>query len=185
MGSASETWSVCCLDTVRHPPFELILALVLKFLTVKTAFMLTLPSGKQRSEVHALSGALKDKSIQLKFLPEFLVRNQCSWDLSPVVHVRSQSAILSKEDQDRLICLMHCLHLCLECSQGRKQSVYRHLLPLLDDLGRSISASSVSHWICSMVAKAYAEAMQLSPLLARPRAHETRTIASSVDVQNI
>ena len=53
-------------------------------------------------------------------LPEFLVRNQCPWDLSPVVHVRSQSAILSKEDQDRLICLVHCLHLCLECSQGRK-----------------------------------------------------------------
>ena len=47
--------------------------------------------------------ALKDKSIQLKFLREFLAKNKCLGDSSPMILVRSQSAIFSKDEQDRLI----------------------------------------------------------------------------------
>ena len=64
------------LDALRRPPFEPLHSVPFKFLTVKTAFLLSLAPGRRRSEIHALSGAkhdiafLKDKSIQLKFLPE-------------------------------------------------------------------------------------------------------------------
>ena len=67
----------------------------------------------------------------------------------------------------------------------RRRPVHRRLLlPLQDDLARGIPAASVSRWIASTVAVAYAEAAQSAPLLSRPRAHETRVIAASVAIQN-
>ena len=90
------------LDALRRPPFEPLHSVSFKFLTMKTAFLLSLASGRRRSEIHALSGAkhdiafLKDKSIQLKFLPEFLAKNQCPGDPSPLVLVRPLSAIFEQ-----------------------------------------------------------------------------------------
>ena len=160
------------LDALRRPPFEPLHSVSFKFLTMKTAFLLSLASGRRRSEIHALSGAkhdiafLKDKSIQPKFLPEFLAENQCQGDPSPLVLVRSLSAILSRDDQDRLICPVRCLCFYLDRSQGRRLPVHRRLfLPLRDDLARDISAASVSRWIVSTVAVACEEAAQSAPLL--------------------
>ena len=99
--------------------------------------------------------------------------------------MKSLSGILSRDDQDYLICPVCWLHFYLDRSQRRRLSVHQHLLlPLWDDLARDISAASVSCWITSTVAAAYAEAAQSDPLLSRPRAHEMRAIAASVAFQN-
>ena len=179
------------LDAMRRPPFEPLHSASFKFLTMKTSFLLPLASGRRRSEIHTLRGAkqdipfLKDKSIQLKFLPEFLAKSQCPGDPSPMVLVRSVAAILSKDDQDRPICPESCLRFYLDRSSGRRLPVHRRiLLPSRNDLARDISAASVSRWIVSTVAVAYAEAAHSAPLLSRPRAHETRAIAASVAFQN-
>ena len=44
------------LASLRGPPYEPLREVPLKFLTLKTAFLVPLASGRRSSEVHALSG---------------------------------------------------------------------------------------------------------------------------------
>ena len=102
-----------------------------------------------------------------------------------MVLVRSLTAILSKDDQDRLICQCAVYTFFFNRSQGRRLPVHqRLLLPLWDDLARDISAASVSCWMASTVAVAYAEAAQSAPLLSWPWAHEMWAITVTVAFQN-
>ena len=111
------------LRCIRRFEASSVLSVSFKFVTMKTAFLLTLASGQRRSEDHDMSGAkhgttcLQNKSIQLKFLTDFRAQNQYSEDSSPMVLLRSLSAIVGKDNQDRLICRVRCLRFYLDRSQ--------------------------------------------------------------------
>ena len=70
------------LSSLREHPYEPIGSCSIKDLTLKTAFLVTLASGRRCSEVHSLSGLPKDiakephGAISLRFLPEFIAKNQ-------------------------------------------------------------------------------------------------------------
>ena len=70
------------LSHLRQAPYEPLNKLSLKWLTLKIVFLIALATGRRCSEIHTLSGlpfdfALNDvNSYSLKFLPEFLAKNQ-------------------------------------------------------------------------------------------------------------
>ena len=65
------------LSALRLPPYEPIHQASLKHLTLKTAFLTSLASGRHSSEIHGLSGLARDValepdgSVSLRFLPVF------------------------------------------------------------------------------------------------------------------
>ena len=71
------------LDCLKESPSEPMSSCSLKCLTRKTVFLITLASGRRRSEIHALSASSgsvnfsADKSsIKVNFFPGFLAKNQ-------------------------------------------------------------------------------------------------------------
>ena len=73
------------------------------------------PVRRRSSEVHALSGAPNDitfesdGSVSLRFLPEFLSKNQVPGNLSPIIPLRPLTSILAPDDPDRALCPVRAL----------------------------------------------------------------------------
>lgn len=172
------------LGILREDPFEPLSDISFKFLTLKTAFLLALATGRRRSEIHGLSGAQsdisfeQDGSVSLRFLPEFLAKNQDPGSPSPVLRVKSLSSILSRSDTDRNLCPVRCLRFYLSRSHPRRSSQRRLLISMNEDYAKDISAGTVSRWISSTVSLAYQRA-ETSMSVLHPRAHEVRALASS------
>jgi hypothetical protein len=95
----------------------------LKFLTLKTVFIITLASGKRLSEVHTLfhSRVSRDKNwsyVSLEPSSRFIAKNQIARNsvniLQPII-INSLSSTLSEElKDDRLLCPVRALSYYLE-----------------------------------------------------------------------
>ena len=107
------------LAYLRGPPFEPLVSASLAALTMKAVFLITLASGRRCSEVHALSGLDSDVSyeadgsVSLRFLPEFLAKNQRPGDPSPLVRIRPLSHLVHRSEPDALNCPVRALRLYL------------------------------------------------------------------------
>ena len=105
------------LSALWLAPYEPIREIPLKFLTLKTVFLVALASGQRCSEVHALSGLPSDVasdpdgSFSLSFLPEFLAKNQSPGDPSPVIHIKALTSILCPDDEDCTLCPVRAMRI--------------------------------------------------------------------------
>ena len=112
------------LARLRESPFEPLLQCNFKNLSWKTVFLVSLASGRRCSEVHGLSGLPQDisweldGSVSLRFLPEFLAKNQTPGDPSPSVSIQSLSSILHRGDPDRALCPVRALRRYLRFSRA-------------------------------------------------------------------
>ena len=103
------------LQALRREPYEPLSSNAFRFLTLKTVFLVTLASGRRGSEVHGLSGLASDVafepdgSMSLRFLPDFLAKNQSSGERSPVIFIKPLSSILCSDDEDRMLCPVRAL----------------------------------------------------------------------------
>jgi hypothetical protein len=158
-------------------------------LTFKTAFLLALATARRRSEIHALSGDRQDilfepnGSVSLRFLPEFLAKNQPAGSRpAPLVNIPSLSRALGRDDKDCNLCPVHCLNFYLARSTPRRRAQRRLLISVNEEYSRDISASTVSRWLSSTVSCAYKQANSSLDAL-HPRAHEIRALATSAAFQ--
>jgi hypothetical protein len=91
-------------------PFEPLGSASWSDLSMKVLFLVCLASGRRVSEVHGLSGLSSDVafeadgSVSLRFLPEFLAKNQVPGDPSPVLFLRPLTYILPQGDPDLSDC---------------------------------------------------------------------------------
>ena len=87
---------------LRKDPYKPLSSISLKWLTIKTVFLVFLASGRRGSEVHAFSAMdldiafEPDGSISIHFLPEFLAQNQQPGITSPVAFIHPLSSILAQ-----------------------------------------------------------------------------------------
>ena len=108
------------LSFLRGPPFEPIREVSLKFLTLKTVFLITLAAGRRGSEIHALDGDPKalaverNGGISLNFLQDFIAKNQTPGSESPSIFIDSLSRILCPDDEDRYLCPVRALRVYLK-----------------------------------------------------------------------
>ena len=167
-------------------PFEPARKAHLRDLTRKAAFLVALASGRRCSEVNGLSGIPqdigyeKDGSISLRFLPEFLAKNQIPGVPSPVINIKELTPFLADpEDADRLLCPVRILYRYIDRTRTIRHQGQRCLF-ISHNPGyeKDITRATISRWISELVREAYADAgRQLEHGSAR--AHEIRAWATS------
>ena len=173
------------LSALRSSPFEPLTSCTLKFLSWKTAFLISLASGRRCSEVSNLSGLPADilwhrnGSVSLKFLPEFLAKNQSPGCASPSITISPLSSILCPDDEDRQLCPIRALKRYLRFTRTLRSPNQRKLfISHNPGYSKDITKATLGRWLRLVISKAYDSTS--SDSLLSPRAHEIRAWASSL-----
>eukprot|EP00745_Piridium_sociabile_P014347 TRINITY_DN2118_c0_g1_i2.p1 TRINITY_DN2118_c0_g1~~TRINITY_DN2118_c0_g1_i2.p1 ORF type:complete len:1001 (-),score=88.55 TRINITY_DN2118_c0_g1_i2:57-3059(-) len=174
------------LSVLRDPPFEPIRDCSLKHLTLKTAFLLSLASGRRCSEVHNFSGLSKDLALEpdgsmsIRFLPGFLAKNQSSDSPSPTISIKPlDSGYLCPDDRDRFLCPVRCLRRYLKRTRSFRSTRRRLLLSWNENYTEDIRRSTISRWLGYVIRAAYAKS-EVDLAVFAPRPHEIRAWAASL-----
>ena len=175
------------LKSLRLSPYEPVDSCELKFLSFKTAFLVSLASGRRCSEIHALAfnglATETDGSISIRFLPEFLAKNQpVNFHSKPIV-VRALAQHLCPDDEDIKLCPVRSLKAYLRRTKFLRSPAKRRLfVSFREDKRSDLTITSISRWIKTVIRQAYSacspENVPASP--GSTRAHEVRAWASSL-----
>ena len=120
------------LASLRRSLYEPASDASLPWFTLKTAFLVMLASGRRGFEVHSFSGSSfdiaceGDGAVFLRFLPEFLARNQVPGVPTPVV-LLALTSILGRADDDRLVCPVRVLRFYLQRVRPLRTATQRRL----------------------------------------------------------
>ena len=135
--------------------------------------------------MHALSGLSSDVafepdgSVSLRFLPEFLAKNQSPGVPSPVILIKPLTSILCPDDEDRLLCPVRALRLYRRRSNPlRAVSQRRLFISLNPDYDRDISKVTLARWLTGVIQRAYEKVGGCNELSVR--AHEIRAWSASL-----
>jgi hypothetical protein len=174
------------LDYLKGPPFEPLKGASLKYVTIKTAFLVTLASGRRCSEIHALSASsavFTHSGVTLHFRPDLLAKNEsASFQHSSIFLPKISTG--SSVREDKLWCPVRALAYYFD----RTKSIRSHdqLFLTHSEPNGPASKRTLARWLVSIMSDSGAMESGVSP-----KAHSTRTIASSwayhrgVSVSNI
>lgn len=188
------------LAYLRGSPFEPLRYCSLHDLTLKTVFLVTLASGRRCSEIHGLSGLEADiafernGSISLRFLPEFLAKNQVPGDPSPVVLIKPLTQFVDPEDPDVQNCPVRVLREYIRRTKRMRSVRKRRLFVSLNpNYAQDIAKPTLARWVATVVRRAYADfassgrgnrgGAAVIPLSAA-KPHEVRAWAASLARQH-
>ena len=181
-------WDVyTVLKMLRLPPYEPIKSCDLKLLSYKTAFLIALASARRCSEIHALQFSNlayePDGSVSLRFLPEFLAKNQPAGLPSPPIFIKPLSSILCDDDEDIALCPVRCLKVYLKRSKFLRSPTKRRLfVSFREDKKSDITSATISRWLKTLIKAAFSGSVDNG--CERFRAHEIRAWASSLAWHN-
>ena len=177
------------LHALTKQPFELMGKASLKLLTFKTVFLLTLASGKRRSEIHAWtysSLSYKENWPQVTLAPStsFLVKNQLASDgrtaVKPVVIPALKPHLDSTLTQDRSLCLVRALKYYLDRTKDLRKNKNLLLVAIKEGFTRDISRATISSWLKQTILLAYEKSDSESQQLCQIKAHDVRSMAASL-----
>ena len=170
------------LASLREAPYEPLVRADLKSLTFKTVFLIALASGRRASEICNLSGLDKDfatrrdGTIVLKFLPEFLAKNQDPSDPSPEIQIKPLTSFLCPDDPDMKLCPVRALRRYLKFTRSLRSSQRKLFISFNPFHKCDITKASVSRWLKHVIKSAYTSSALESGSV---RAHEVRAWAAS------
>jgi hypothetical protein len=180
------------LAFLRENQFEPLLQASLTNLTHKTFFLLALASSRRISEVHSLSGLDRDIAFEangdltLRFLPEFLAKNQTAGVESPIIRIPSLEKVLSGDDPDRMNCPVRALKAYRErTAKFRAPGARRLFISCNPGHGKDILKSTLARWVGTLIRSAYQWASKIRShndnlSLTSAHAHEIRAWSSSL-----
>ena len=189
-------WDVLVvLSYLMSERFEPLKAAHIKQLTYKTCFLILLASGRRASEVCNLSGLSGDiqkernGAFVLKFLPEFLAKNQTPGSPSPSIRIPPLSDHIDRPAPDLVNCPVRALEIYLYKIRNKRGPLQRALfLSVNPNFKRDIRVTCISRWMRELILAAYLDWAEkgggdqgqgVLPLRA-PVAHEIRAWAASV-----
>ena len=183
------------LDALKRSPFEPLSVATIKYLTLKTVFLISLATGRRRSEIRAVSfknisstleGANVVYSLPLK--ADFLTKNQlasANLDISKAILVPSLKETLGPDlwrTEDKFLCPVRALRIYLKRTKFMRRKRQLLFLPISPNIDREIASSTVSSYIVQTIKFSYAEKGLVQTLLDRGvkiKAHHVRSAASS------
>ena len=180
------------LQALTKPPFEPIAKCELKFLTLKTVFLVALASGRRRSELHALCfdshhvRQNQDQSMVTLYPDlEFVAKTQALDSVAEPLKLRAFTSVGSA-DIDRKLCPVRSLlqyrkaTTTPECRKGRKKLFISYKPSKSDEIKRA----TISTWIVKLIRLAYeSEGSDPRTLeLHKVSAHEVRALSASASV---
>ena len=159
----------------------------LKHLTLKTAFLLALASGKRRSEIHAwvankVSNLGHWEKVAL-FPSDFIAKNQLaregSQSVSPVTIPALTTIVDRQFKEDRILCPVRALRYYLDQTKDLRGS--RSLLFISFKKGHTsdIRPATLSSWLKQTILLCYKQADQQALDLVQVKAHDIRAFAAS------
>ena len=174
------------LDSLKRPPFEPMSVATLKYVTMKTVFLVALATGRRRSEIHALSHKSVKSSvingnevIHVKTVMSFLTKNQrenSSPDAAKKIFIPSLKEVLGPDlwdSEDKVLCPVRAIRHYLKRTTSLRKD--RKLLFISYQLNRStdIHAPTISSWIKQIIWAAYGGKFK------GVKAHQTRSAGAS------
>ena len=173
------------LNELTKSPFEPMKDTDLKHLTLKTAFLLALASGKCRSEIHArvankVSNLGQWEKVALFPSSDFIAINQLaregSQSLSPVT-IPALTTIVDRED--RTLCPVRALRYYLDHTKDMRGS--RSLLFISFKKGHTsdIRPATLSSWLKQTILLCYKQADQQALDVLQVKADDIRAFAAS------
>ena len=177
------------LHALTKQPFEPLGKASLKLLTFKTVFLLTLASGKRRSEVHAWthsSLSYKENWSQVTLAPStaFLAKNQLASDgpaaIKPVVIPALKPQLDKSLTQDRSLCPVRALKFYLDRTKDLRKNKNLLFVAIKEGFARDISRATISSWLKQTILLAYENSDPESQQLYQVKAHDVRSMAASL-----
>ena len=176
------------LNELTKAPFEPMKDTNLKHLTLKTAFLLALASGKRRSEIHAwvankVSNLGQWKKVALFPSSDFIAKNQLaregSQSVSPVTIPALTTIVDRQFKEDRTVCPVRALRFYLDRTKDLRGS--RSLLFISFKKGHTsdIRPATLSSWLKQTILLCYKQADQQALDLVQVKAHDIRAFAAS------
>ena len=164
-------WNLSLLNELTKAPFEPMKDTDLKHLTLKTAFLLALASGKRRSEIHAwvenkVSNLGQWEKVALFPSSDFIVKIQLaregSQSVSPVTIPALNTNLDRQFKEDRTLCPVRALRYYLDRTKDLRGS--RSLLFISFNKGHSsdIRPATLSSWLKQTILLCYKQADQQS-----------------------
>ena len=174
------------LNELTKAPFEPMTDTDLKHLTLKTAFLLALASGKRCSEIHAwvankVSNQGQWETVALFPSSDFIAKNQLaregSQSVSPVTIPALTTIVDRQFKEDGTLCPMQALRYYLDPNQGPKRFPVPpfHFLQERTD----IRPGTLSSWLKQTILLCYKQADQQALDLVQVKAHDIRGFAAS------
>ena len=176
------------LNELTKAPFEPMKDSDLKHLTLKTAFLLALASGKRHSEIHAwvankVANLGQWEKVALFPSSDFIAKNQLaregSQSVSPVT-VPALTTIVDRQfKEDRTLCPVRALRFYLDRTKDLRGS--RSLLFISFKKGHTsdIRPATLSSWLKQTILLCYKQADQQALDLVQVKVHDIRAFAAS------
>ena len=176
------------LNELTKAPFEPMKDSDLKHLTLKTAFLLALASGKRRSEIHAwvankVANLGQWEKVALFPSSDFIAKNQLaregSQSVSPVTIPALTTIVDRQFKEDRTLCPVRALRFYLDRTKDLRGS--RSLLFISFKKGHTsdIRPATLSSWLKQTILLCYKQADQQALDLIQVKAHDIRAFAAS------
>ena len=181
------------LHQLTKAPFEPLREASLKHLTFKTVFLLTLGSGKRRSEIHAWQHKnIRHQSdwskVSLFPSPSFLSKNQLAKEgpesVAPVVIPDLAPTLDKSLKSDRSLCPVRALRYYLDRTSDLRQHKELVFVSFKKGFDKDISPATISSWIKQTVILCYELADHQAHTLHQVKAHDVRAFAASKAFQS-
>ena len=176
------------LNELTKAPFEPMKDTDLKHLTLKTAFLLALASGKRRSKIHAwvankVSNLGQWEKVALFPSSDFIAKNQLakegSQSVSPVTIPALTTIVDRQFKEDRTLCPVRALRYYLDRTKDLRG--FRSLLFISFKKGHTsdIRPATLSSWLKQTILLCYKQADEQALDLVQVKAHDIRAFAAS------
>ena len=165
------------LNELTKAPFEPMKDTDLKHLTLKTAFLLALASGKRRSKIHAwvankVSNLGQWEKVALFPSSDFIAKNQLAREGSQSVSPVTIPALTTRVDrqfkEDRTLCPVWALRYYLDQTFKKGHTSTSDIRP-----------TTLSSWLKETILLCYKQADQQALDLVQEKAHDIRALAAS------
>ncbi|KAI2661198.1 ORF V: Enzymatic polyprotein [Labeo rohita] len=159
------------LQGLRGPPFEPLVSVELKFLSLKTALLTALTSIKRR----AWSSG-RDSHVVLRPRPGYVPKVPTTPFRDQVVNLQA----LPPEETDpalALLCPVRALRIYVDRTRSFRRSEQLFVCFGGQQKGNAVSKERLAHWVVDAISLAYESQGEPCPLGVR--AHSTRSVASS------
>ena len=176
------------LNELTKAPFEPMKDSDLKHLTLITAFLLALASGKRHSEIHAwvankVANLGQWEKVALFPSSDFIAKNQLaregSQSVSPVTIPALTTIVDRQFKEDRTLCPVRALRFYLDRTKDLRGS--RSLLFISFKKGHTsdIRPATLSSWLKQTILLCYKQADQQALDLVQVKAHDIQAFAAS------
>ena len=175
------------LLTLTKSPFEPMHLADMKYVTLKTVFLLALASGRRRGEIHALQADIqhsehwRDITIftDSTFISKTQLRVRGAEPMKPLVLDALTKSLGPEMQEDRSLCVVRAVKFYLSRTREVRQGRKRLFLAYKKGHTSDICKNTISSWIRKTVILAYEKSGKEDQQVAGVRAHDVRGMASS------